>query len=122
MPGKNKTVAKTGDKLVKDASYNSNAPAQTQNPGPAGDDTYKQIAIIGDEDTVIGFGLTGVKYLSPISDSDSDDELIMVIKEYIQNNKIGFVLITQNVAERVRQVFEIIKQTKPLYPIFIELL
>jgi vacuolar-type H+-ATPase subunit F/Vma7 len=127
MPEK-KPKVNTGGKLVNHASSSSsgssahsNNPSQTQSHSTSGDDSNKQIAIIGDEDTVIGFGLTGVKHLSPISTDDQDDEIIAIIKEYIQNSKIGFVLITQNVAERVRHTFELLKQAKALYPIFIEL-
>ncbi len=81
----------------------------------------KQIAVIGDEDTVIGFGLTGIKYLTTITPESDNNEIILKIKGYIKNEEIGFVIITQSIAERIRPEFERLKQDKPLYPIFIEL-
>jgi len=81
----------------------------------------KKIAVIGDEDTIIGFGLTGIKYLAIITDTAENSEIIQVVKESIENPEIGFVLITEQVAERIRTEFERLKQDKPLYPIFIEL-
>jgi V/A-type H+-transporting ATPase subunit F len=81
----------------------------------------KQIAVIGDEDTVIGFGLTGIKYLTAITPDSDNNEIILKIKGYIKNDEIGFVIITQSIAERIRPEFERLKQDKPLYPIFIEL-
>ena len=81
----------------------------------------KKIAVIGDEDTVIGFGLTGIKYLSIVTESTDNKEIIQFVKESIENPEIGFVLVTEQVAERIRSDFERLKQDKPLYPIFIEL-
>lgn len=81
----------------------------------------KKIAVIGDEDTIIGFGLTGIKYLSIVTESVENKEIIQFVKESIENPDIGFVLITEQVAERIRSDFERLKQDKPLYPIFIEL-
>ena len=93
------------------------------NPGSArkGDDNGKQIAVIGDEDTIIGFGLTGVKYLTTVSSDSDDKEILTSISEYIETPGIGFVIITQSLAERIRTDFERLKLDKPLYPIFIEL-
>ena len=95
----------------------------TSNPGSArkGDDNGKQIAAIGDEDTIIGFGLTGVKYLTTVSSDSDDKEILTSISEYIETPGIGFVIITQSLAERIRTDFERLKLDKPLYPIFIEL-
>ena len=96
-----------------------------KNPNPQsvkkGKSPEKQIAVIGDEDTVIGFGLTGIKYLSLIPDDFADHEIKKAITNYILNPEIGFVIITQKIAERVREDFEKIKAEKALYPIFIEL-
>ena len=86
-----------------------------------GDDSNKQIAVIGDEDTAIGFGLTGIKYLTVIYENTDDKEIMDHIKKYIQNQRLGFVLINQGIAERIRHNFEQLKLTKPLYPIFIEI-
>jgi V/A-type H+-transporting ATPase subunit F len=81
----------------------------------------KKIAVIGDEDTIIGFGLTGIKHLSIVAETADNKEILQFVKESIENPEIGFVLITEQVAERIRSEFERLKQDKPLYPIFIEL-
>ena len=88
---------------------------------PKVDPNCKQIAVIGDEDTVIGFGLTGVKYLTTVSTDSDNKEILTSISEYIETPGIGFVIITQSLAERIRTDFERLKLDKPLYPIFIEL-
>ena len=77
--------------------------------------------LFGDEDTVIGFGLTGVKYLTTVSTDSDNKEILTSISEYIETPGIGFVIITQSLAERIRTDFERLKLDKPLYPIFIEL-
>jgi V/A-type H+-transporting ATPase subunit F len=81
----------------------------------------KKIAVIGDEDTIIGFGLTGIKLLSIVAETADNKKILQFVKESIENPEIGFVLITEQVAERIRSEFERLKQDKPLYPIFIEL-
>lgn len=83
--------------------------------------SLKQIAVIGDTDTIIGFGLTGVKYLTTISKNTDNKEILNLIVKYIDSQELGFVIITQAIAERVRADFERLKNEKPLYPIFIEL-
>ena len=84
-------------------------------------DKDKKIAVIGDADTVIGFGLTGIKYLTTIGPDTDKNEIILSIKGYIKNDEIGFIIITQSIAEQVRTEFERLKLDKHLYPIFIEL-
>lgn len=81
----------------------------------------KKIAVIGDPDTVIGFGLTGIKYLTTIEPDTDKSEIILTIKGYIKNEEIGFIIISQSIAEMVRTEFERMKLDKHLYPIFIEL-
>lgn len=70
---------------------------------------------------MIGFGLIGIKHLATITDSSNEKEIISVMKEFIETPKIGFILITQSIAERIRPDFEKLKLEKPLYPIIIEL-
>ncbi len=92
-------------------------PKSTKKGGQNG----KQIAVVGDVDTVIGFGLTGIKYLTTITANTDNNEIILTIKGYIKMDEIGFIIITQSIAERVRPEFERLKLDKTLYPIFLEL-
>ena len=87
----------------------------------ASDQPGKELAVIGDEDTIIGFGLTGIKHLVMIEDDFEDKEIFISIRELIETPNIGFIIITQRIAERIRSDFERLKVEKPLYPIIIEL-
>ncbi len=81
----------------------------------------KGIAVIGDEDTCIAFSLTGIKHIT-ILENDSDKmEIMMAIKGYIKTPEIGFIIITQQIAESIRSDLEKLKQGKPLYPIILEI-
>jgi V/A-type H+-transporting ATPase subunit F len=116
-------AAKTGSANENKNAQSQNSSATKPQPG-SGKKAYqssKQIAVIGDEDTVIGFGLTGVKYLSTVSKDTDKKEIISIIAKYINSPELGFVIITQAIAERVRAEFERLKIEKSLYPIFIEL-
>lgn len=81
----------------------------------------KSIAVIGDEDTVIGFGLAGVKNCVIIKKDTDKIEIINSIKGLIKTKGLGFILISQQVAESVRAELERMKIEKSLYPILIEL-
>ena len=65
-------------------------PKSTKKGGQNG----KQIAVVGDVDTVIGFGLTGIKYLTTITANTDNNEIILTIKGYIKMDEIGFIIIT----------------------------
>jgi V/A-type H+-transporting ATPase subunit F len=107
-------------KVAHDASTSTSASAPSSSRIKKSDKN-KKIAVIGDDDTVIGFGLTGIKYLTTISEDTDNSEIILSIKGYIKNDEIGFIILTQSIAERIRPEFERIKLDKTLYPIFIEL-
>jgi V/A-type H+-transporting ATPase subunit F len=112
MPGK--TEKKNRKTARSDADADSGAVKLGNSPG-------KELAVIGDEDTVIGFGLTGIKHLLTIEDDYDDKDIIISIKELIETPNVGFIIITQTIAERIRTDFERLKLEKPLYPIIIEL-
>jgi V/A-type H+-transporting ATPase subunit F len=105
---------------------NSDATDQTssqqitkQKGSPSSND--KAIAVIGDEDTAIGFGLAGVKNYSVVNKDSDNAEIMKLINEFVNKPNIGFIIITQQIAERVREELEKLKLEKSLYPIFIEL-
>lgn len=81
----------------------------------------KEIAVIGDEDTCIGFSLAGIKHITAINENVEKVEILMEIKGYMKTPEIGFIIITQKIAELVRTELEKLKGEKELYPIFIEL-
>jgi vacuolar-type H+-ATPase subunit F/Vma7 len=81
----------------------------------------KEIAVIGDEDTVIGFSLAGIKHISIIEEQAENQKIMDTIKEFINIPEIGFMIITQKIAEQIRDDLEKLKLEKTLYPIIIEL-
>jgi V/A-type H+-transporting ATPase subunit F len=81
----------------------------------------KSLAVVGDEDTVIGFGLAGIKNLIIVKKDTDKLEIINSIKGLIKTPDLGFIIITQQIAESVRAELERMKQEKSLYPILIEL-
>ncbi len=55
--------------------------------------------VIGDEDTVLGFGMVGVKGLSAANES----ETAAAFDEAIGNSDIGIIIITEKTADMIRQ-------------------
>ena len=110
----------TDAKATKPAGATSAATTPGSRPMTARENE-KDMAVIGDEDTVMGFGLAGVKYLVTVYDDTENTEIVFSLKDFMKIPEIGFVIITQSIAERIRSELEILKLDKPLYPIFIEL-
>jgi V/A-type H+-transporting ATPase subunit F len=84
-------------------------------------ENVKNIAVVGDEDTAIGFGLAGIKHKIVVEKGTEKTEIITLIKGLIKTPGIGFIIITQQIAETIRPELERLKIEKTLYPIFIEL-
>ena len=93
-------------------SPNESSPV-TQRP-KRGKSDGKQIAIIGDEDTVIGFGLTGIKYLTTVTSDFDKSELILTIKGHIKNDEIGFVVSDRENAGLMKILLEDYENLKAL--------
>ncbi|KAK3733510.1 hypothetical protein RRG08_009150 [Elysia crispata] len=74
----------------------------------------KLIAVIGDEDTCIGFVLGGVgemnKNRNPnfmvVDKNTSIGEIEETFRGYLKRDDIGIILINQNVAEMIRHVID----------------
>ncbi|MBN1464749.1 V-type ATP synthase subunit F [candidate division KSB1 bacterium] len=54
--------------------------------------------VIGDEDTVLGFGLVGVKGFAVKNQTEAENSL----KEALKDAEIGIIIITEKVAEWIR--------------------
>jgi V-type H+-transporting ATPase subunit F len=71
------------------------------------------IGIIGDEETVTGFLLAGIgernenfsNFLKVTSETDTN-QIRDYFQELVSNKKIGIVLISQDVAERIRETLD----------------
>ena len=73
-----------------------------------------QIAIIGDEDSVTGFLLAGIGSVDRMKRSNflivdhktALDTIISTFNEYINRTDIAIILITQNVADQMRDILD----------------
>ena len=71
------------------------------------------IGIIGDEETVTGFLLAGIgernenfsNFLKVTSETDTN-QIRDYFQELVSNRKIGIILISQDVAERIRETLD----------------
>ncbi|MGA1869494.1 MAG: V-type ATP synthase subunit F [bacterium] len=54
--------------------------------------------VIGDKDTVVGFGLVGVRGLV----ADSETEAMKALKQAIKEQEVGIILITERLAKRIQ--------------------
>ena len=71
------------------------------------------IGIIGDEETVTGFLLAGIgernenfsNFLKVTSETDTN-QIRDYFQELVSNGKIGIILISQDVAERIRETLD----------------
>lgn len=78
-----------------------------------------QIAVIGDRETVMGFRLTGVRRYYEVS---SEEEARRALEDISNSPDIGIVIITERIAEKVRDDLERIRgRGKRLIPIVIEI-
>jgi len=74
----------------------------------------KLIAVIGDEDTCVGFVLGGVGEISKqrhtnymvVDKNSSIGEIEETFKGFVRRDDIGIILINQNVAEMIRHVID----------------
>ena len=75
----------------------------------------KLIAVIGDEDTCVGFLLGGIGEVNrtkqpPLNflvvDKNSSDTIEETFKAFLKRGDIDIILITQNIAEGIRHVID----------------
>ncbi|BFU19952.1 V-type ATPase, F subunit, putative [Entamoeba histolytica HM-1:IMSS-B] len=73
-----------------------------------------QIAIIGDEDSVTGFLLAGIGSIDRmkrtnfliVDNKTQHDKIAQTFNEYVNRTDIAIVLITQNVADSMRDILD----------------
>jgi V/A-type H+-transporting ATPase subunit F len=75
-----------------------------------------KIAIIGDTDTVVGFRLAGILKASVPSDSTAARN---ALADYSRDPDISLVIITERLAEQIRDTIEEI--SKEPYPVIVEI-
>lgn len=58
--------------------------------------------VIGDEDTVLGFGLVGVKGFAANNETEAENSF----KEALKDHEIGIIIITERIAEIIRPLVD----------------
>lgn len=92
-----------------------------------------RIAVIGDEDTITGFKLTGingagdavykspmgkVNYMHAVRGSTTDMEIAEVFRAMLGRKEVAMILITQTIADRIR---EEINKKREAIPVVLEM-
>jgi V/A-type H+-transporting ATPase subunit F len=80
--------------------------------------SLKNIAVIGDKDTTLGFAMAGIKQLYSI---ETGQEAKKAVESCLSNPDIGIVIITERLADNIREEIDKLKLDKTLYPIIIEI-
>jgi len=71
---------------------------------------------MGDEDTVLGFGMVGVEGKSV----NNAEEARNVFNEVLQNKEVGIIIITEKTAELIRELIQEFIFTKN-FPLIVEI-
>ena len=77
---------------------------------------YK-IAVIGDEDTILGFRLAGVKAAYSI---DGSQQCIELIKKLVKNGDVGIIFVSERLIKDVRKEVDELLEDKT-FPIVVEI-
>ena len=81
--------------------------------------SLKKVAVIGDKDTALGFAMAGVKDIFVLGPGEKGAQ--EVLERCIAEQKIGIVVITERIADGLREDIDRLKFDKELYPIIIEM-
>jgi len=81
--------------------------------------TLKNIAVIGDKDTTLGFAMAGIKHTFNVETGGKGAK--EAIESCLADPEIGIVVITERVADSIREDINKLKFDKTLYPIIIEI-
>jgi len=82
----------------------------------------KLIAVIGDEDTVVGFALGGIGEVNPktkqtnyfiVGKETTALEIEEAFKTFTRRDDVGIILILQHIAEMIRYAIDAYRQTIP---------
>jgi V/A-type H+-transporting ATPase subunit F len=73
--------------------------------------------IIGDEDTVLGFGLVGVKGFAVQNAAEAEASL----KAALKDKEIGIIIITERIADLIRPLVDVYLFTSQ-FPLILEIM
>lgn len=72
--------------------------------------------VIGDEDTVLGFGLVGVKGFVATNKVEAENSF----KEALKDDEIGIIIITEKISELIRPLVDVYLFTSS-FPLIVEI-
>lgn len=75
-----------------------------------------QYFVMGDEDTVLGFGMVGVEGKSVTTAEEARD----VFNEALENKDVGIIIITERAADMIRELIQEFIFTKN-FPLIVEI-
>jgi V/A-type H+-transporting ATPase subunit F len=73
-------------------------------------------AVIGDEDTVLGFGIVGV----PGRMASNEEEARRAFNELLEDREVSIIIITERVADRIRPLVDRYMLTQS-FPLIVEI-
>ncbi len=78
----------------------------------------KKVVVVGKEDMSLGFSLAGVdEAYTP----DDEYQTIKLMEKLAGSPNIGVVLLSERIAESIREELDRISEKKELYPVIIEI-
>jgi V/A-type H+-transporting ATPase subunit F len=72
--------------------------------------------VLGDEDTVLGFGLVGVNGFAATNETEAENSF----KEVLKDRQVGIIIITEKVAELIRPLVDAYLFTSS-FPLIVEI-
>lgn len=77
----------------------------------------KEIAIVGDPNTAVGFKLAGIRRAYAVEETTTDDALNKLFAELCNDSKVGIIAVTDNLTVHVKKRVESGKR----FPIIVEI-
>lgn len=78
----------------------------------------REVAVVGERETVVGFALAGVSRLHVHS---SREESLRVLRELLRDEGVGLILVTHRVAEELGEEFRRMVREKGPFPMVLRI-
>lgn len=76
-----------------------------------------KICVVGDKDTVTGFRLAGIPKIHVVQNAE---ELIVVLRQVINEPEIGLVIVSEQLAKNVGKEIDMLMEGR-MYPILLQI-
>ncbi|MFW5898684.1 MAG: V-type ATP synthase subunit F [Candidatus Saliniplasma sp.] len=78
----------------------------------------KKVVVVGKEDMTLGFSLAGADDAYKF---ESEHRAVKILEKLIESPDVGVVLLSESIAEDIRDDLNRITKNKDLYPVIIEI-